>query len=169
MLHRVCYTETGQTDPQLGPWAAVDAPPPFTCQTLTCLLFLPATPCCSLMSDSDSDVSSQPEPDDLDSSEDAVDERGKRSKQQQARPRKQRNTSGLGGTRRVGASGKQRSVGKYGAGMLEERPDCWGPLCKGPHKASVQATDAELEECLATKHQMEGRDLQQHITDVNCE
>lgn len=47
----------------------------------------------------------------------------------------------IGGVARIGAGGQLRSLGKYGAGMQTSCKDCGG----GPHQATVQATDADIE------------------------
>lgn len=64
--------------------------------------------------------------------------RGSTASGQQARKRPR---ASVGGVSMVGAAGVLRSLGKYGPGMLSSCSGCGG----GPHQASLQAPDSDLE------------------------
>lgn len=104
----------------------------------------------------DSDVSSQPDPLDVESSDDEEPVQSKRRKKQQGGSSKRC----PGGVRRVGCKGGLRSLGKFGEGMVLHCEECGGP-----HKATLQATDSVLKAYMTEKCQLEGPELEKKLKD----
>lgn len=98
------------------------------------------------MAASDSDVSSQLSPGQVESSDSDTEQADQPRKRKRptasSRSRKRRRVA-PGGLKRIGAKG-HCSLGKYGQGMTVHCKDCCGESFKGPHVAAQQATDDEL-------------------------
>jgi hypothetical protein len=96
-----------------------------------------------MIDDRSAELASQSEEEEEEEEEQEEEEQQKRraKRRRPARKQGQKKKPCIGGVGCVGASGQLRSLGKFGAGMLERCAGCGG----GPHQAMIQAPDSDIE------------------------